>query len=161
MSDSVRPHRWQPTRLLHPWDSPGKNTGVGCISFSNACMHAKSFQSCPILCDPLDSSPPGSSTGGQSLFIGFPRQEYWSGLPFPSPLFGDSCSYIYLETLKEKYAYLIIDFEYIVSYYISFSSEFGNSNHDSKGTVISSEKYGKYFPWQLKNIQRCFVIIII
>ena len=30
MSDSVRPHRWQPTRLLHPWDSPGKNTGVGC-----------------------------------------------------------------------------------------------------------------------------------
>ena len=30
MSDSVRPHRWQPTRLLHPWDSPGKSTGVGC-----------------------------------------------------------------------------------------------------------------------------------
>ena len=36
MSDSVRPHRWQPTRLPHPWDSPGKNTGVGAISFSNA-----------------------------------------------------------------------------------------------------------------------------
>ena len=34
MSDSVWPHRRQPTRLLHPWDSPGKNTGVGCISFS-------------------------------------------------------------------------------------------------------------------------------
>ena len=30
MSDSVRPHRWQPTRLPHPWDSLGKNTGVGC-----------------------------------------------------------------------------------------------------------------------------------
>ena len=30
MSDSVRPHGWQPTRLPHPWDSPGKNTGVGC-----------------------------------------------------------------------------------------------------------------------------------
>ena len=30
VSDSVRPHRWQPTRLPHPWDSPGKNTGVGC-----------------------------------------------------------------------------------------------------------------------------------
>ena len=30
MSDSVRPQRWQPTRLPHPWDSPGKNTGVGC-----------------------------------------------------------------------------------------------------------------------------------
>ena len=30
VSDSVRPHRRQPTRLLCPWDSPGKNTGVGC-----------------------------------------------------------------------------------------------------------------------------------
>ena len=30
VSDSVRPHRRQPTRLPHPWDSPGKNTGVGC-----------------------------------------------------------------------------------------------------------------------------------
>ena len=35
-SHSVRPHRWQPTRLCPPWDSPGKNTGVGCHSFSNA-----------------------------------------------------------------------------------------------------------------------------
>ena len=40
---------------------------------------AKSFQSCPTLCDPTDCSPPGSMT------MGFPRQEYWSGLPFPSP----------------------------------------------------------------------------
>ena len=30
VSDSVQPHRWQPTKLPHPWDSPGKNTGVGC-----------------------------------------------------------------------------------------------------------------------------------
>ena len=34
MSDSVRPHRWQPTRLPRAWDSPGKNTGVGCHSHS-------------------------------------------------------------------------------------------------------------------------------
>ena len=34
------------------------------ISFSNACMHAKSLQSCPTLCDPMDSSPPGSSVHG-------------------------------------------------------------------------------------------------
>ena len=61
VSDSVRPHRRQPTRLLCPWESPGKNTGVVAISFSNACMHAKSLQSCPTLCDPMDSSPPGSS----------------------------------------------------------------------------------------------------
>ena len=34
MSDSVRPPRWQPTRLLHPWDFPGKSTGVGCHHLS-------------------------------------------------------------------------------------------------------------------------------
>ena len=111
MSDSVRPHRRQPTRLPHPWDSPGKNTGVGC-HFLLQCMKvkeerekaglklniqktkimasgpiiswqldgetvetmrdfifggskitaaaAKSLQSCPTLCDPIDGSPPGS-----------------------------------------------------------------------------------------------------
>ena len=41
MSDSVRPHRWQPTRLLCPWDSPGKNAGVGCHFFLQ-CMKVKS-----------------------------------------------------------------------------------------------------------------------
>ena len=52
MSDSLRPHRWQPTRLPHPWDSPGKNTGVGC-HFLLQCMKVKSerevTQSCPTL----------------------------------------------------------------------------------------------------------------
>ena len=50
MSDSVRPHRRQPTRVLCPWDSPGKNTGVGC-HFLLQCMKVKSesevAQSCP------------------------------------------------------------------------------------------------------------------
>ena len=41
MSNSVRPHRWQPTRLPHPWDSPGKNTGVGC-HFLLQCVKVKS-----------------------------------------------------------------------------------------------------------------------
>ena len=67
VSDSVRPHRWQPTRLPRPWDSPGKNTGVGC-HFLLQCMKVKSerqvTQSCPTLCDPMDCSPPGSSTHG-------------------------------------------------------------------------------------------------
>ena len=40
MSDSVRPHRRQPTRLRYPWDSPGKNTGVGC-HFLLQCMKVK------------------------------------------------------------------------------------------------------------------------
>ena len=41
VSDSVRPHRWQPTRLCHPWDSPGKSTGVGCHSSWNVYYHLK------------------------------------------------------------------------------------------------------------------------
>ena len=52
MSDSVRPHRWQPTRLCHPWDSPGKNTGVGC-HFLFQCRKVKSeSESCSVMSDP-------------------------------------------------------------------------------------------------------------
>ena len=79
MSDSVRPHRRQPTRLCHPWNSPGKNTGVGCHFFLQ-CMKVKSesevTHSCPTLRYPMDWAP---------LPIGFSRQEYWSGVPLPSP----------------------------------------------------------------------------
>ena len=67
MSDSVRPHTQQPTRLPRPWDSRGKNTGVGC-HFLLQCMKLKSesevAQSCPTLSDPMDCSPPGSSIHG-------------------------------------------------------------------------------------------------
>ena len=60
-------HRLQPTRLLHPWDSPGKNTGVGC-HFLLQGMKVKSesevAQSCPTHRDPTDCSPPGSSVRG-------------------------------------------------------------------------------------------------
>ena len=142
MSDSVQPHRQQPTRLPRPWDSPGKNTGVGC-HFLLQCMKVKSesevTQSCPTRRDPVDYSLPGSSIHGifqarvlewgaiafsapawqadalpseppgktqvkvkslsrVRLFatpwtaayqappsVGFSRQEYWSGVPLPSP----------------------------------------------------------------------------
>ena len=67
VSDSVRPHRQQPTRLPRPWDSPGKNTGVGC-HFLLQCMKGKSesevTQSCPTLSEPMDCSLPGSSVHG-------------------------------------------------------------------------------------------------
>ena len=67
MSNSVRPHRWQPIRLPRPWDSPGKNTGVGC-HFLHQCIKVKSesevAQSCPTLFDPMDCSLPGSSIHG-------------------------------------------------------------------------------------------------
>ena len=120
----MRPQRRQPTRLPSPWDSPGKNTGVGC-HFLLQCMKVKSesevAQSCRTLSDPMDCSPSGSSIPGifqarvlewaaiafsdKYIYIsyiymtlatqwtiacqappsmGFSRQEYWSGLPFPS-----------------------------------------------------------------------------
>ena len=67
MSDSAWPHRRQPTRLPHPWDPPGKNTGVGC-HFLLQCLKVKSerevAQSRPTLRDPMDGSPPGSSVHG-------------------------------------------------------------------------------------------------
>src|SRR5574340_72197 len=67
MFDSVRPHRRQPTRLPRPWDSPGKNTGVGC-HFLPQCMKVKSesevAQLCPTPSDPMDCSPPGYSVYG-------------------------------------------------------------------------------------------------
>ena len=81
MSDSVQPHRRQPTRLCRPWDSPGKNTGVGC-HFLPHCMKVKSesevAQSCPSRATPLTAAhqaPPS---------MGFSRQEHWSWGPLPS-----------------------------------------------------------------------------
>ena len=67
MSNSVRPQRRQPTGLPRPWDSPGKNTGVGC-HFLFQCMRVKSesevTQACPIPSDPMDCSLPSSSVHG-------------------------------------------------------------------------------------------------
>ena len=67
MSDSLGPHRWQPTGLPRPWDSPGKNTGVG-HHFLPQCMKVKSesevTQSCPTLSNPMDCSLLGSSVHG-------------------------------------------------------------------------------------------------
>ena len=65
MSDSVRPHRRQPSRLPRPWDSPGKNTGVGC-HFLLRCIKVKSEREVAQLCPTLsmNCSPPGSSIHG-------------------------------------------------------------------------------------------------
>ena len=81
VSNSVWPHRRQPTRLPHPWDYPGKNTGVGC-HFLLQCMKVKSerevAQSCPTLSDPMDRSPPGSSSHG----IFWARVLEWGAIAF-------------------------------------------------------------------------------
>ena len=83
MSDSVRPHRWQTTRLPYPWDSQGKNTGAGC-HFLLQCMKVKSesevTQSCLTLRDPMDCSPPGSSIHG----IFQARVLEWGAIAFSS-----------------------------------------------------------------------------
>ena len=82
VSSSVQPRRWQPTRLPHPWDSPGKNTGVGCHVLLQ-CRKVKSesevAQLCPTLSDPMDCSLPGSSNHGifQARVLGW--------VPSPSP----------------------------------------------------------------------------
>ena len=81
---TLRPHRRQPTRLPHPWDSPGKNTGVGC-HFLLQCMKVKSesevAQSCPTLRDPMDCRPPESSTHG----IFKARVLEWGAIAFSFP----------------------------------------------------------------------------
>ena len=86
VSDSVRPHRWQPTRLPHPWDSSGKNTGVGC-HFLLQCMKVKSEREvtklCPTLRDPMDCRPPGSSIHG----IFQARVLEWGAIAFSKPMF--------------------------------------------------------------------------
>ena len=83
VSDSVRPHRRQPTRLPRPWDSPGKNTGVGCHVLLQ-CRKVKSenevAQSCPTPSDPMDCSPPGSSVHG----IFQARVLEWGAIAFSS-----------------------------------------------------------------------------
>ena len=84
MSDSVQPHRWQPTRLPCPWDSPGKNIGVGC-HFLLQCMKSESesevAQSCLTLSDPMDCSLPGSSIHG----IFQARVLEWGAIAIQSP----------------------------------------------------------------------------
>ena len=69
----------QPTRLPRPWDSPGKNTGVGC-HFLLQCVKVKSLSRVRLFMTPWTAAhqaPPP---------MGFSRQEYWSGVPLPSPV---------------------------------------------------------------------------
>ena len=110
VSDSVRPQRWQPTRLPRPWDSPGKNTGVGChfllqcvkvksqsevaqlcLTQSTGvgchcllqCMKVKSQSEVAQLCPTLRDPMDCNAAYQAPLSMGFSRQEYWNGLPLP------------------------------------------------------------------------------
>ena len=101
MSDSVWPHKRHPTRLLCPWDSPGKNTGVGCHLLLQ-CMKVKSesevTQSCPTLIDPMDCSLPGSSIHG----IFQARVLEWGAIAF------STLTYIYMYIHIYVYTYIHI-----------------------------------------------------
>ena len=81
---SVRHHRQQPTRLHGPWDSPGKNTGVGCHLLLQCMKWKVKVKSLGRVwfSNPMHCSLQGSSVHGS---MGFSRKEYWSGLPLPSP----------------------------------------------------------------------------
>jgi len=81
---TLRPYRQQPTRLPHPWDSPGKNTGIGC-HFLLQCMKVKSEVKSLSHVGP--SATPWTAACQAPLSIGFSRQEYWSGVPLPFPIF--------------------------------------------------------------------------
>ena len=107
MSDSVQPHRWQPTRLLCPWDSPSKNTGVG-SHFLLQCMKVKSesevAQSCLTLRDPMDCSPPGSSVHGifQARVLEWGAIAYSVNLHY-TPLNGTSSCPLWQTVLDQRW----------------------------------------------------------
>ena len=102
MSDSVRPHRRQPIRFPRPWDSPGKNTGVGC-RFLLQCMKVKNesqvAQLCPTLSDPMDSSLPDSSVHG----IFQARVLEWGAIAFSGCI--STVEQLVVESVWREYTY--------------------------------------------------------
>ena len=114
MSDFVRPQRWQPIRLPRPWDSPGKNTGVGC-HFLLQCMKVKSeseaAQSCLTLSDPMDCSIPGSSVHG----IFQARVLEWGAIAFRD-------SQIYISFIYSFNKYLLVAYYVSAKINLSFSA---------------------------------------
>ena len=131
MSDSVQPHRRQPTRLRGPGDSPGKNTGVGC-HFLLQCMKVKSqsevIQSCPTLSDPMDCSLPGSSIHGIS--------QYWSGVPLPSPL-------LFLGDLKKEIFVFCLSLFWLCLVFVTARGHFSSCRTrtlEPAGSVVVKQK---------------------
>ena len=100
VSDSALSHRQQSTRLPRPWDSPGKNAGVGC-HFLLQCMKVQSesevTQSCPTLSDPMDCSLPGSSVHG----IFQARVLEWGAIAFSMSPFGNCVIFEFFKTAKD------------------------------------------------------------
>ena len=121
----MRPQRRQPTRLLCPWDSPGKNTGVGC-HFLLQCMKVicenEVAQSC------LTLSAPWTAAYQAPPSMGFSKQEYWSGVPWPSPI-------QLLKQHKDKYGYNFIENLITIKAFIPLSNRYCTFFH-TKSNIL-------------------------
>jgi len=138
MSDSVQPHRRQPTRLPRPWDSPSKNTGVGC-HFLLQCMKGKResevTQSCATLSNPMDCSPSGSSVHGifqarvlewvASAFSTRVTQWFIISQDHNSRLFNIPCCLSYWLKIERFHLFhFLIQVFFIASFWVSFPEAF-------------------------------------
>ena len=143
MSDSVRPHRRKPTRLPRPWDSTGKNTGVGC-HFLLQCMKVKSekevTQSSPTPSDPMDCSLPGSSIPG----IFQVRALEWGAIAFSNPwLYGKKWKSWYFYSALMKLS-VNINYCYFLNKFSSYSrrserKRFLYNGINPTDTILSSQ----------------------
>ena len=132
MSDSVRPHRWQPTRPRHPWDSPGKNIGVGCHVLLQ-CVKVKSesevAQSCLTLSDPMDCSLPGFSVHG----IFQARVLEWGAIAFSYSLLAYRKKLFFLNSLL---AYRKTIFKILTLYPVTLINSLIHLNNPFRGVEL-------------------------
>ena len=145
MSDSVQSRGQQLTTLLCPWDSLGKNTGVGCHSLLQCMLSRFSrVRLCATLWTAVHQVP---------LSLGFSRQEYGSGLPFPSPAYHIKPLHIIL-TLSWILTNPVLDNYHLICQFlttISFTSETGsykltglwNYSQNGKFWHKNAEVYGR------------------
>ena len=112
----MRPHRRQPTRLPRLWDSPGRNTGVGChflLQYMKVKSESEVTQSCPTLSDPMDCSPPGFSVYGTFQA----RVLEWGATAF-STWSSEKAKY-YIPELEEFTVYSLLEInKYVYNYKI-------------------------------------------
>ena len=148
MSDSVRPHRRQPTRLPRPWDSQGENTGVGC-RFLLQCVKVRSgsevAQSCP--CDLMDRSPPGSSIHGISRareleWVPLPSLIYYLAIIYLSSISHLSIcvsTYLYIYSLSINHLCMYVSINHLLIIYLfSYLNNLANKGLSSQSCGFSS-----------------------
>ena len=144
----MRPHRRQPTRLPHPWDSPGKNTGVGC----HFLLHAWKWKvKVKLLSRVQPSATPWTAAYKAPPSMGFSRQGYWSGLPLPSPTsMWDECNYVvvwafsgiaFLWDWNENWLFLVLwpllSFPNLLAYWVQHFNSITFYDFNSSAGILS------------------------